>query len=227
MLPVMVAMDGFVTSHTEMVVELLDQEHMDRYLPPCVVPHRLSHLQPATIGNLTWPRETERHRRDIQEAMERVPAVLAEAIDEFEAVFGRRVDGPIVAEHTEDAETIVIATSTMAATLRRVVQARRLRGERIGMIRIKQFRPFPRSELRRAIGGAKRVGVLDRNHSPGSGGIFWSEVAATLNDRDILLQDYIVGIGGGDVTPEILDTIIDDLNGRTAAVDPLWQEVAV
>ena len=227
MLPVMVAMDGFVTSHTEMVVELLDQEHMDRYLPPCVVPQRLSHLQPATIGNLTWPRETERHRRDIQEAMERVPAVLTEAIDEFEAVFGRRVDGPIVAEHTEDAETIVIASSTMAATLRRVVQARRLRGERIGMIRIKQFRPFPRSELRRAIGGAKRVGVLDRNHSPGSGGIFWSEVAATLNDRDILLQDYIVGIGGGDVTPEILDTIIDDLNGRTAAVDPLWQEVAV
>ncbi len=114
MLPVMVAMDGFITSHTEMVVELLDQEHMDRYLPPCVVPHRLSHLQPAAIGNLTWPRETERHRRDIQEAMERVPAVLTEAIDEFETVFGRRVDGPIVAEHTEDAETIVKSSDELA-----------------------------------------------------------------------------------------------------------------
>jgi pyruvate/2-oxoacid:ferredoxin oxidoreductase alpha subunit len=227
MLPVMVAMDGFVTSHTEMVVELLDQERVDRYLPPCEVPHRIRHSRPATIGNLTWPRETERHRRDIQEAMERVPGVLTEAIDEFESMFGRRVDGAIATEYTEDAETILIASSTMAATLRRVVRARRLRGERVGMIRIKQFRPFPRSELLRAIGGAKRVGVLDRNHSPGSGGIFWGEVAATLHNADILLQDYIAGIGGGDVTPGILDTIIDDLNTRTAAVDPLWQEVAV
>ena len=227
MLPVMVAMDGFVTSHTNMVVDLLDQERLDRYLPLSDVPHRLRHSHPATIGNLTWPRETERHRHDIQEAMERVPRVLTEAIEEFEAVFGRRVDGAIATEQTDDAETILIASSTMAATLRHVVRERRLRGERIGMIRIKQFRPFPRSELLQAIGDAKRVGVLDRNHSPGSGGIFWSEVAATVRNSDLLLQNYIVGIGGGDVTPEILDGIIDDLGSRTTAVDPLWQEVAV
>jgi len=107
------------------------------------------------------------------------------------------------------------------------VRARRARGERIGMIRIKQFRPFPRAEIIEAVGGAKRVGVLDRNHSPGSGGIWWSEIAATLRGGDAVLQDYIVGIGGGDVTPEVLERIIDDLNGRDAAAEPLWQEVAV
>lgn len=227
LLPVMVAMDGFVTSHTNMVVELLDQERLDLYLPPCDVPHRLRHAHPATVGNLTWPRETERHRRHIQEAMERVPRVLDEAIGEFETIFGRTVDGPIATEQTEDAETILIASSTMAATLRHVIRHRRLRGERVGMIRIKQFRPFPRSELLRAIGGAKRVGVIDRNHSPGSGGIFWGEVAATVRGEDVLVQDYITGIGGGDVTPQVLDHILDDLMARTAAVDPLWQEVAV
>jgi len=226
LLPAMVAMDGFITSHTNMAVDLLDQERLDRYLPWCDVPHRLRQAHPTTVGGLTWPRETERHRRHLQEAMERVPRVLIEAIDEFEVIFGRRVDGPIATEHTEDAETILIASSTMAATLRNVIRQRRLRGERVGMIRIKQFRPFPRSELLRAIGGAKRVGVLDRNHSPGSGGIFWSEVAATLHSTDILLQDYIAGIGGGDVTPDLLDRIIDDLNARTATVDPMWQEVA-
>jgi pyruvate/2-oxoacid:ferredoxin oxidoreductase alpha subunit len=227
LLPVMVAMDGFVSSHTNMVVDLLDQERVDRYLPLCDVPHRLRHSHPTTVGNLTWPRETEKHRREIQEAMERVPRVLHEALEEFEAVFGRKVDGAIVAEETADAETIVIASSTMAATVRRVVRARRRSGERVGMIRIKQFRPFPRAELLRAIGGAKRVGVLDRNHSPGSGGIFWGEVAATLRDRDVLLQNYITGIGGGDVTPEIIDGIVDDLQRRTESVDPIWQEVAV
>lgn len=227
MLPVMVAMDGFITSHTNMVVGLLDQEHVDAYLPPCEVPHRLRHSHPATMGNLTWPRETERHRRDIQEAMERVPRVLGEAIEEFHSVFGRKVDGAIVEEQTEDAETIFIASSTMAATLRRVVRARRLRGERVGMIRIKQFRPFPRAEVLHAVRSAERIGVIDRNHSPGSGGIFWNEVAATVRNPGLLLQGYIAGIGGGDVTAEILDRVVDDLRARTAAVDPVWQEVAV
>jgi pyruvate/2-oxoacid:ferredoxin oxidoreductase alpha subunit len=160
--------------------------------------------------------------------MQRVPQVLAEAIEEFERVFGRRPAGAIVAEDTSDAEMILIATNTMAATLRGVVRQRRSRGEGVGMIRIKQFRPFPRQELLLAVGNAKKVGVLDRNHSPGSGGIFWTEVAATLRQRpDLVVQDYIVGIGGGDVTPAVLSGIADDLGGRAESTEPLWKEVAV
>lgn len=227
LLPAIVCLDGFVSSHTQMVVDLPEQKDVDAFLPPCSVPHRLVHEHPATVGGLTWPRETERHRRDIEEAMQRVPVVLAEAIDEFARVFGRRPDGALVAEETADAETILIASNTMAITLRNVVRERRARGERVGMIRIKQFRPFPRAQLLGAIGSAKKIGVLDRNHSPGSGGIFWNEVATTLRERNVLVQDYIVGIGGGDVTPKILGDIADDLAARTASGDPLWKEVAV
>jgi len=228
LLPAMVAMDGFLTSHTQMVVDLPDQQKVDAYLPPCSVPQRLRHDRPATFGGLTWPRETQHHRHEIEEAMQRVPAVLSEAIDEFERVFGRRPAGAIVADETSDAEMVLIATNTMAATLRGVVRQRRSRGERAGMIRIKQFRPFPRQELLRAVGNAKKVGVLDRNHSPGSGGIFWTEVAATLRERpDLVVQDYIVGIGGGDVTPALLSDIADDLGARAESTEPLWKEVAV
>jgi pyruvate/2-oxoacid:ferredoxin oxidoreductase alpha subunit len=225
-LPAMVAMDGFLTSHTQMVVDLPEQSQVDAFLPPCSVPQRLRHDRPATSGGLTWPRETQSHRREIEEAMLRVPEVLAEAIDEFERVFGRRPAGAIVAEHTSDAETVLIATNTMAATLRGVVRERRSHGERVGMVRIKQFRPFPREELGRAIGNAKKVGVLDRNHSPGSGGIFGTEVAATLRG-DVIVQDYIVGIGGGDVTPADVSEIADDLAARTESTEPLWKELAV
>ena len=227
MLPAMVCMDGFVTSHTQMVVDLPEQKDVDAYLPPCAVPHALSHDHPATMGGLVWPREAEHHRREIEEAMQRVPEVLAEAIDEFSRVFGRRPDGAITAEHTEDAETIVIASSTMASTLRGVVQARRERGEKIGMIRIKQFRPFPRQEVLAAVGNAKRVGVLDRNHSPGSGGIFWNEVATTLRDGHAIVQGYVLGLGGGDVTPAILEEIVTEFSGRDRAGAPVWKEVAV
>ena len=227
LLPAIVAMDGFVTSHTQMVVELPDQDAVDRYLPKCQVPHRLRLDHPTTIGGLTWPKETEHHRIEIQRAMERVPEVLDEAIDEFEKIFGRRPHGALSAEHTEDAETIIIASNTMARTMRNVITERRAKGERIGMIKAKMFRPFPRDILRKALGKATRIGVLDRNHSPGSGGIFWQEVAATLGNRpNTILQDYLVGLGGGDVTPAVLNEIVDDLVGRNAAVEPIWKEVA-
>ena len=228
MLPSIVAMDGFITSHTQMVVDLPTQEQVDAYLPPCAIPHRLDHARPTTIGGLTWPRDTERHRRDIEDAMQRVPVALSDALDSFERLFGRRPGGAVETEYTLGADTILIASNTMAATLRKVVHERRARGERIGMIKIKQFRPFPRAELIAAIGNASRIGVLDRNHSPGSGGIFWAEVAATLRDQPfITVQDYVVGLGGGDVTPQVIHAIADDLVTRDRSKEPLWKEVSV
>ena len=153
--------------------------------------------------------------------------VLDEARDEFENIFGRRPAGALETFNTEDAETIVIACNTMARTLHNVVNERRAKGEKIGMIRTKLFRPFPRKELLAAIGKAGKVAVLDRNHSPGSGGIFWLEIAATLKDRtDVLLQDYLVGLGGGDVTPENIHAIIDDLNQRETASEPEWKDTS-
>lgn len=227
LLPAMVAMDGFVVSHTQMVVDLPEQEQVDKYLPHCEVPHKLDFAHPTTVGGLTWPRETERHRMDIQQSMERVPEVLEEALDEFEKIFGRRPHGILTPEHTEDAEMIVVATNTIARTLRNVVNERRAKGEKVGMISQKLFRPYPREQLRKAIGKTKKIAVIDRNHSPGSGGIFWQEAMASLRDiPDLMVQDYLVGLGGGDVTPNFLHEIIDDLAKREKAEEPLWKEVA-
>jgi pyruvate/2-oxoacid:ferredoxin oxidoreductase alpha subunit len=225
MLPVIVAMDGFVTSHTQMVVDLPSQEQVDAFLPQCVIPHGLKHDHPSTFGGLTWPSETELHRYEIQQSMENVIPVLEEARDEFEDVFKRRPAGALELFETDDAEIILIACNTMARTLHNVIIERRSKGEKIGMIRLKLFRPFPREELLAAIGPAGRVGVLDRNHSPGSGGIFWQEVATTLMGKpDVLLQDYLVGLGGGDVTPANINAIIDDLKQRETASEPEWKD---
>ncbi|MDX1584578.1 MAG: pyruvate ferredoxin oxidoreductase, partial [Thermoanaerobaculia bacterium] len=226
MLPAIVALDGFVTSHTQMVVDLPEQELVDKFLPLCSIPQRLRQDRPATVGGLTWPRETQFHRHELQEAMERVPVVLGEAIDEFEAVFGRRPHGAIATEGVEDADVVLVGSSTMSSTLRNVVRQRRKNGERVGMIKIKMFRPFPREELLEAAASAKRIGVLDRNHSPGSGGIFGGEIATTFRQRpDLLVQNYIVGLGGGDVTPAVLEEIVDDLQGRKESSEPMWKEV--
>ena len=225
LLPAIVAQDGFILSHTQMGVDLPEQEQVDRYLPPCALPHCVGG-RASTIGGLTWPHETEKHRIELQQAMDRVPEVLAEAIDEFEKVFGRRPHGALSAERTEDAETVLIASNTMARTARTVMNERRERGEKIGLVKARQFRPFPRADFAKAIGSAKRVGVLDRNHSPGSGGIFWQEIAASLRTRpEVLLQDYLVGIGGGDVTPAVISDVLDDLTARPTADEPTFIEV--
>ncbi|MBK9118035.1 MAG: pyruvate ferredoxin oxidoreductase [Phycisphaerales bacterium] len=227
LLPALVAQDGFLLSHTQMAVDLPTLEQVAAFLPPCHVPHRING-QGKTIGGMTWPHDTEHHRHEIQLAMERVPAVLAEAVDEFVRVFGRRPAGVITTEQTEDAETILVACNTMARTAQRVVQERRARGERVGMVRAKLFRPFAREVYTTACGHAQRIGVLDRNHSPGSGGIFWQEIALSLRCRpEVLVQDYLVGLGGGDVTPEMIHEIVDDLQGRTTASPPVWKELPV
>lgn len=226
MLPAMVCMDGFIVSHTQMVVDLPEQAQVDAYLPTCNVPHRLNIDHPATVGGLAWPRETEHMRHEIQQAMDRVPAVLEEAREEFQSLFGRRPHGVMSAEHIDDADTVIVASNTIARTVRNVIEQRRAGGEAIGLLSAKLFRPFPRDAIRAALHDKKRVAVLDRNHSPGSGGIFWQEIATTLQGSDVqVLQDYVVGLGGGDVTPDVVNRIIEDLYRRETAAEPIWEEV--
>lgn len=223
LLPALVAQDGFLLSHTQMVVDLPEQDLVDAYLPPLDLPHHLDFGHPRMYGGMTWPRDTQRQRADIQAAMDRVPEVLNDALDAFEQLFGRRPAAAFSTEQTDDADVVVVACNTLAETAREVVRARRAAGEKVGLVRVKLFRPFLREELVRAVGPARRVAVLDRNHSPGSGGIFWNEIATSLRTRpDVLLQDYIVGLGGSDVAPTIIEGILQDVGARAAAADPVF-----
>jgi pyruvate/2-oxoacid:ferredoxin oxidoreductase alpha subunit len=227
LLPAMVAYDGFLISHTAMAVELPEQEQVDRFLPHCSVPHRLDHAHPRTVGAMISPEDTFAHRHELEQAMSAVPGVLREALAEFEEVFGRRPDDGLTSYETADAESVLLVSNSMASTVRDVVREQRAKGRKVGMVKMKLFRPFPRNELRKVIGSATRVGVLDRNVSPGSGGIFWQEVRASLSDSALVVQNYLVGLGGGDVTPAMIGDIIRDLEGRSQAGEPAWIGVAL
>jgi pyruvate/2-oxoacid:ferredoxin oxidoreductase alpha subunit len=224
LLPVMVCMDAFIVSHTAMETELATQEQVDRFLPPCRIPHRLDDAHPVTIGGMASPQDTLSQRLELDEAMRRVPAVLGEHRAAFREVFGREIAGAVEAWRVEDAERIFIASGTVAITLRDAVDEARARGERVGMVRIKQFRPFPREPLRALCAGATKIGVLDRNYAAGIGGIFGHEVRAALQGQagSPLVQSYLTGVGGGDVVPGLVREVLDDLTRREADGDPLW-----
>lgn len=223
LLPALVAQDGFVLSHTLMDLDLPEQAQVDAFLPPLDLPHRVRRDHPRVYGGMTWPEDTQLQRADIERAMQAVPRVLAEAQEEFAGVFGRRPAGPFPSEQTADADLVIVATGTMAHAAAHVVRARRARGEKVGLVRAKVFRPFLREQFAAAVGPARKVAVLDRDHSPGSGGIVWSEAVVSLADRPgLVVQDYLVGLGGLDVTPAVVEAVVDDLRGRDSVAPPVF-----
>lgn len=223
LLPVMICQDAFILSHTMMMTDIPDQAQVDAFLPPLDLPHRVSN-RPVAVGQLDAPHETEVHRHQQQNAMDAVLPVYAEVQQEFERTFDRRLADPVVSYRAADADVLLVSMGTIAATVRRVVDAGRERGLKVGALRVRMFRPFPEEILRRALQGKLRVGVIDRSLCPGLGGVLWSELRG-LAGPDTMVQDYIAGIGGGDVRPQHVQWILDDLLAREASSAPAFVEV--
>jgi len=222
LLPVMVCQDAFVLSHTMVMTEIPTQDLVDAFLPDLDLPHRIAESA-ITIGGLDFPHEVEVHRLQLMEAMERVPRVYAKAQDEFEAQFGRRPPEPVVSYRNEDAEILLVSLGTTAATARAAVDAAREKGIKAGSVRVAMFRPLPEAALRAAVGGVRKVAVIDRDTCPGLGGILWAEVRGVLGEA--MVQNYIIGLGGGDVRPEHLLSLIEEMHSRERAEAPLVKEV--
>jgi pyruvate/2-oxoacid:ferredoxin oxidoreductase alpha subunit len=227
LLPVLVCMDAFILSHTQTETELPEQERVDRYLPPLALPHRMRHDRPVTLGGLVWPREAMSQRLEVDEAMARVGGVFDECREAFAEVFGRSLAGAIECFETEDAERVLIASGTIASTAREAVRRHRQRGEKVGLVKVKLYRPFPEDELVSALSSTAKVAVLDRNYAAGLGGIFWQDVRAAFQGRrdDLVIQGYLTGLCGGDVTPAMIDDVLADLAARRTAEKPLWMGI--
>jgi len=222
LLPAMVCQDAFVLSHTMMMTDIAEQATVDAFLPPLALPHQVGD-KPVVIGGLDFPHETEMHRVQHQQAMDRVLAVYTEVQDEFQRHFGRALADPIVPYRMEDAEVVLVSMGTTASTVRTAVDEARERGVPVGALRVRMFRPFPEELLGRALAGCERVGVLDRDLSPGMGGILWSESRGAAAPGAVV-QGYIVGLGGGDIRPAHVSAIIEDLVDRKKAGRPRFVE---
>ena len=118
------------------------------------------------------------HLRQL-DALERIPLLAAE----FAQRFGRRSGGLLHTYRTEDAETIVVALGSVLGTIKDAVDARRDAGERVGVVGITSFRPFPRDAVRDALSGARRVVVVEKAFSIGFGGVLSTDVAMATHEQ--------------------------------------------
>ncbi|QTA86221.1 transketolase C-terminal domain-containing protein [Desulfonema magnum] len=207
-LPVMVVLDAFFLSHTYEDIDVPDQKAVDRFLPPLSPRIQLSTQNPCAIGQMSPPAFYTENRHSIQAAMEQVQGRFENIQEEFEPVFGRKY-APLEAIECEDADVIMVMAGTAASTCREVISDLRSQGEKVGLLKLKMFRPFPTMLIRKILGDTQKVAVVDRNFSFGVSGIFAQEIKAALcnHDNHPPVFGYIAGLGGRDVTPDILKQV--------------------
>ncbi len=222
MMPVMVCMDGFTLSHTIAQIMVPDQDEVERFLPPLEVPHQLGSI-PHALGQIEVAHQVASHRRQHHEAMAGVFGVYTEVQNEFQKSMGRSLADPVVAYRVEDAETVIVSMGTIGATAEQVVDELRQQGHKVGALRIRMLRPFPVAQIRAALTSARHVAVIDRDISLGYGGVLWGEVSSIAGPEK-LVQNYMAGIGGGDVRPQHIIEIITDIGTRKEAGEPVIME---
>jgi pyruvate/2-oxoacid:ferredoxin oxidoreductase alpha subunit len=123
-----------------------------------------------------------------------------------------------------DAETALVVSGSMSSTAREAIDMMRDKGEKIGLIKMRVFRPFPKAELRSALKGVKRVGVVDRNISFGSEGIFFQEVKSALcnEKRRVPVFGFVAGLGGRDVVINDFVSMAEKLKKDKEIPEIIW-----
>jgi pyruvate ferredoxin oxidoreductase alpha subunit len=163
-------------------------------------------------------------RHDNAVAMDQVLERFGDVEEEFEVLFNRRY-GALEAVNCDDAEIILVTSGTITSTARLLLYDLRDKGEKVGLLKMKMFRPFPVELVCRALKSAKKVAVIDRNFSSGAGGIFLQEVRAALCNMQShpLVFGYVVGLGGRDVTTAVLNDIYEKTKNSDVPSDKsIW-----
>ncbi len=228
-LPIMVCVDGFVLTHAYERVDVPTQEQVDAFLPAYEPRQVLDPREPVSIGAMVGPEAfTEvrylAHAKQMQ-ALERIPEIAAE----FRGVFGRDSGWLTRTYCCEDAETIVVALGSVLGTIKDTVDEMREAGERVGVLGITSFRPFPLEAVRAALHRAKRVVVLEKSLAVGIGGIVTANVRMALSGVQLRGYTVIAGLGGRAITKaslrRMLEEAIADKLAALAFLDLDWDIV--
>jgi pyruvate ferredoxin oxidoreductase alpha subunit len=225
----MVCMDGFILTHAHEPLDVPSQEQVDSFLPAFEPRQMLDPADPVTIGALVGPEaffevKYLAHAKQLQ-ALDLIPQVSAD----FGSAFNRLSGGLVRTYRAEDAETIVVALGSVVGTIEDAIDELRDQGVSIGALAIKSFRPFPLEEVREALGGAKRVVVLEKALAVGIGGIVSANVRMALSGIQLHGYTVIAGLGGRPITRKSLlrlfeEAVADGLEPLTF-LDMKWDTV--
>jgi phenylglyoxylate dehydrogenase alpha subunit len=213
LLPVNICYDGYYLSYLTERVELPYEEDVDAFLAPVANTNRprLCLEEPLAVPTNTRDEIFVEFRYRHAAAQHRAKQKIDEIDREFQAAFGRSYGGQIEEYRSADADIVMICMGSQTGALREVVDSRRQQGEKIGLIKVRALRPFPKERLVEALKGKRAVGVIDRNVCFGwQSGTVFMEIKATLQDllTHVPVTGFIAGIGGTDCTLEMVERAI-------------------
>ncbi|MEK7288282.1 MAG: pyruvate ferredoxin oxidoreductase [Elusimicrobiota bacterium] len=208
--PVMIVLDAFYLSHTAETVDIPTMKAVSAFLPERWPAFKIQPGDRRSFGEFLRGIQYQRMRQKLSEAVDSAEIHLDRINEEWRGCFGRSYRA-IETYRTEGADIVLVASATPSKTARVAVDSLRAEGWRVGLARVRLFRPFPAEALRQALQGVPKVAVLDRNCSWGSGGIFFQELRSALYPLENLLKpkiySYVYGLGGADITPRVIEEI--------------------
>jgi pyruvate/2-oxoacid:ferredoxin oxidoreductase alpha subunit len=224
-LPVMVNHDAFYVSHALEPVDVPTAALVDAYLPRYDPEHRLDPAIGSSWGNVVTPDMYCRHRQAIEDAMGRALGVAQEADREWGRLTGR-THGIVERYRCDGAATVVVTLGSMVGTAREAVDALRSAGQPVGLVKLRLLRPLPAHSLRAALAGVRDIVVLDRNHSPGLGGVLHQELRAALYGlpNPPRIHGRLAGVGGVNVSPRKIAELVQAAREAEPAVESVWME---
>lgn len=221
-LPIMICQDGFITSHAVENIELLDDAEVKSFVGEYEPENYLLNPEcPMAVGPYAITDYYMEAKRSQAEAMKHVPAVVKEVAEEFAKVSGREY-GLFEAYRMEDAERAVVMIGSAAGTTKDAIDRLREQGEKVGLVKIRLFRPFPADEIAEVLKNVKAVAIMDRAESyTNHGGPLGADVMSALYraKADALAVNYIYGLGGRDVRVEDMEGVFDALKQMIADGD--------
>lgn len=208
--PVMVHLDGFTLSHVTEPVILPEQSEVDRFLPRFQYPFALNPDKPMTHGAFGPPEIYSETKLAQEVAFRNSKEVILQGWKEFGDIFGRYYH-PVEEYKTKDAEILLLTMGAFTETAKIVIDDRRDKGEAIGLISLRLWRPFPFEEFRRTVKGTRLIIVFERCVSFGVGGPAFSEIRSALYDEEPRpkVVNIIGGLGGRDMSEENFDYVIN------------------
>ncbi len=227
-LPVMVCIDGFFLTHTTEVVELPDQEDVDRFLPAYERGSvYLDPDNPMTVNQLnsadTFTEIKYAHNKALNDVVNIFPSVAKE----FEEIFNRK-HSLSRGVNCEDADVVIVTLGSSSGTARKVAQEMSSDGKKVGALQISSFRPFPKEDVIEKLKGAKTVAVIDRSWSLGTDGPLSQEIKSALYSAriDIPVYDFVAGLGGRDLNEDTMKRVVNktlELSNKDEKVlYPIW-----
>ena len=212
MLPVMVCMDGFVLTHSFDPIELISQEQADKFLPPFKPEYYLTPKNPLSMGTMVGPEAYMETRYFIEKTMRASLQVISDAATDFHNQFGRFQGGLIDTYKVEDATLVLVAMGSIIGTIKDIVDELRAKGQKVGVLKVRSYRPFPKDEIYKALNHVKEIAVVEKAVSLGYGGILVNEIKSVFygKPKTPKINGFILGLGGRDITIDTIHQVIKE-----------------